>query len=221
WGRSSSGARRAHGGSSINRSSSGSSGGGLGDGSGYAAASARVSTSSHMIRTWRGSSIATVIGNVAPGSGHLATGTRGSRILIDCGGRPGASMRICISQRPYSDEVGGSETLRTYAVPATHARVPLPSPGNVTEPIARTRSTTPSTTIDPLDMPRPNSMMNTATVPRTAATILRPIPTGWRPFATVDLPGLTRQARWAVVGQGRPFGRVACRGYRSMTGPLG
>ncbi|MEV6601590.1 hypothetical protein AB0M36_32760 [Actinoplanes sp. NPDC051346] len=61
-------------------------------------------------------------------------------------------------------------------------------------PIASASIATPSATIAQLDMPRPNTMTKTAMVPTTAATSLRAGAIG-RPFwfATVDLPGTTRQ----------------------------
>ncbi|MFI5938595.1 hypothetical protein [Actinoplanes sp. NPDC051494] len=55
--------------------------------------------------------------------------------------------------------------------------------------MARASMAAPSATMAQLDMPRPNSITNTAMVPTTAATSLRAGATG-RPFwfATVDLP---------------------------------
>jgi hypothetical protein len=161
-----------------------------------AAASAWVITSSHRMRTWRGSSIATMIGRVAPGSGHFATGTRGSRTFTDRAGRPRTSMTIWISQRPYVDEAGGSEALMTWAVPGAHARAPPRTTFTATSPIARISSATPSATIARLVIPRPNRMTKRAHVASTPAKIFRTGATGRRlPFATVDHLSSHSQAR--------------------------
>ena len=97
-------------------------------------------------------------------------------------------MRICSSHRPNADDGGGSETLCTCAVPATHARAPPRTALTATSPIASTSSATPSATIARLVMPIPNRTTNSATVPSTAAKIFRTGASGRRlPFATVDL----------------------------------
>ncbi|BCJ51618.1 hypothetical protein Asp14428_30930 [Actinoplanes sp. NBRC 14428] len=82
----------------------------------------------------------------------------------------------------------------TWAVPATQARAPRRTTLTMPMPIARASIATPRATIAQLAMPRPKTITKPAMVPTTAATSLRAGAIG-RPFwfATVDLPGITRQ----------------------------
>jgi hypothetical protein len=140
------------------------------------------------------SSTSTVIGRVSPGTGHLTTGTRGSRMVTSEVGRPGATTTAWISARPYTadSDAGGGEIALISAVPETQARAPRRTTLTMPRAIDRASTANPKMTTPQLDMPRPSAMTKTAMVPMTAATSLRAGAIG-RPVcvANVDLPLVT------------------------------
>ncbi|WP_433793815.1 hypothetical protein [Actinoplanes sp. CA-252034] len=69
-------------------------------GGGGSSPSGRAGASRQLTRTRRVSSTSTVMGTVAPGSGHFSTGIRGSRTVVSKAPSPGATTISCMVARP-------------------------------------------------------------------------------------------------------------------------